>query len=504
MFAFIRRDWQLAILSGLLVGLAYPPLKLGFLAWFGFLPLIHVLLRVDPRSAMRLGYLAGVFANLVSLYWIGFNSGAGFITVFASLLGAVLYLAIYWGLFALVLTWLQRKLGIGLVLWPLLWVTMEYIRSFGAMGFPWINLATTQVQYLPLIQMAEITGSYGISFWVILLNIALYIAALERRYRFRLLVPLGLALIMSAGAGQLRIRSLEQALPEQVFSAAIVQPNLNPNDKWESSKREFVFDLMDSTLVEALRLEPQLVVWPESAVPAYLRLNGFRRKKIVSRLAAAGIPLLTGAVDKDILDDGTQKLYNGSLLLRPDGKMETYNKIHLVPFAEYIPLSGTFPILEELNFGQGNFDQGDKLTVFEVDSVRFSNLICYESAFPQLVRRFVQAGAQFLTIETNDAWVGHSSGPYQHFALAVLRAVENRIAIVRCANTGISGFINPSGVVTASIPLDQAGIIINKIPVRFENSFYTRYGDVFSILCIFVTLISVGLEWKRKFSRQSA
>ncbi len=493
-----RPPWQLAILSGLLVGLAYPPLPLGFLAWLGFIPLIHILLNARPWEALKLGYLSGSIANLVVVYWIGLNSGTGWIIVLASMIGAVLYLSIYWALFAWVLALVNRQLKIGLVIWPLLWVLMEYFRSFGSMGFPWINLAVTQTDYLPLIQLAEYTGTGGVALWIIIVNVVLYLAIRDSRNRRSYLLFTGLLLATVFLTGLWRMHMVAQTQPERTIELALVQPNINPNEKWERSKREYVFSSMDSTLVEALALKPQLVIWPESAVPAYLRINTYRRKKIVSRLQVADIPLLTGTVDSERLEDGTRKHYNGSLLILPDDSLTLYHKIHLVPFAEYIPLSWKFPLLKDLNFGQGNFDHGQMYTVFEVDSVRFSNLICYESSFPQLVRKFVKKGARLITIETNDAWVGNSSGPYQHYALAVLRAVENRVPVARSANTGISGFILPTGKSLKKIELNKRGIIAAELPISTASSFYARYGELFSRLCILITALLIGYEWYRK------
>ena len=172
-----------------------------------------------------------------------------------------------------------------------------------------------------------------------------------------------------------------------------------------------------------------------------------------------------------------------------------YNKVHLVPFAEYIPLSEKFPSLKKLNFGQGNFTSGKEYTIFELDSTRFSNVICYESSMPKLVKGFVKNGAQFITIQANDGWLGKSAGPYQHFELAKLRAIENRIFIVRCANTGISGVINPIGIVQHKIPLGKKSIIVADIIPSQNLTFYTKYGEVFAILCIIISLLIFIRVW---------
>ncbi len=498
---FLRQfaDWQLAIISGILIGAAYPPLPLGSLAWLGLVPLIHALRNTSPRTAFWLAYLSGSVANLVTLFWIGFNSGAGLVIVLASMLGAVLYLGIFWGLLGLTLAWLHKRWQIGLISWPFLWVAMEYLRSFGAMAFPWINLAATQIHFLPLIQSAEYFGSDGIAFWIVLLNVGFYRLLTDgsRRRSIGTIIFLGLVILFVQGSW--RIRVVEQKMQEegQPFKVALVQPNLNPNEKWEPDKREFVFERMDSLLVAGLALEPQMVIWPESAVPAYLRINGYRRKKISNRITEADIPLLTGSVDKQRNESDEWDTHNGSILIRPGDDLELYHKIHLVPFAEYIPLSWKFPILKKLNFGQGNFVQGNDYTVFEVDSIKFSTIICYESSMPRLVSRFIRRGARLITIQTNDAWVGKTSGPYQHFALAILRAVENRVPVIRCANTGISAYIGASGRVERQVDLDEAAVIGSTSLVPEKASFYSRHGDYFVYLSFIVFAIILGLQWKR-------
>ncbi len=485
--------WQLAILSGVLVGLSYPPLHLGFIMWFGLIPLIHVLLNVKSSQAAKFAFLASVTANFISLHWIGFNSGAGFFPVFASLVGAILYLGIFWSGLGYFISFIEKRNSKGLIVLPFAWVSMELLRSLGALGFPWINLGLTQTEYLPLLQIADITGSYGISFWIILINIGFYLAIISKDKRKYLIIT-SLIFVLVFGFGLIRINTIDVVNIEPV-SIAITQPNINPDEKWEPESREENFALMHDLLDSALNLNPDLVLWPESAVPAYLRLSSYRRNPITAKLAKFNIPLLSGTVDRIIDKEGNKIYYNSSILIKPDGSIKMYHKVHLVPFAEYIPLSEKFPSLKKLNFGQGNFTSGKEYTVFELDSARFSNVICYESSMPKLVKGFVKNGAQFITIQANDGWLEKSAGPYQHFELAKLRAIENRVPIVRCANTGISGVINPIGIVQHKIPLGKKSIIIADILPAQNLTFYTKYGEVFAVFCSIIFLIIFTSVW---------
>lgn len=480
-----RPHWQLSILSGILIGLSYPPLHLGFLAYIGLIPLIYVLLKSKPKQSIKQTFLASITANFISLYWIGFNSGAGFIPVFASLVGAIIYLSIFWIGFGLIVSLAENKYSKGLVITPFAWVAMELNRSLGSLGFPWINLALTQTEYLSLIQIADITGTYGIAFWIILINIGFYLTITSKNKIKYLIVTAVLFLVMFM-YGTIRINTFEFDSTESI-KIAITQPNINPDEKWDPDSRDENFAIMHDLLDSALSKQPDLVLWPESAVPAYLRISRFRRKPIADKLINAQIPLLSGTVDRIMDDEKNKFYYNSSIFIDTLGNTKMYHKKHLVPFAEHIPLSGVFPSLKKLNFGQANFTHGKEFTTFNLGSTKFSNVICYESSVPQLLRGFVKNGAQFITIEANDGWLGKSSGPYQHFELAKLRAVENRVTIARSANTGISGIINAIGVVENCVPLGEKKILIAEILPSQKLTFYTKYGEIFALFCVLIT-----------------
>ncbi len=493
MFGKTIPTWILALISGTLMGLAYPPTHLGWLAWIGFIPLYLVWELDTPWQAAINSYLAGTWSHLISLYWIGLNSGASTGVVLLSLIGAVLYLGLYWAVVGGVSSFWFRKDRSTVWLWPFLWVTMEWIRSLGPLGFPWANLALTQADYLPFLQILDRTGTYGLSFVLVLLNVLIWKGWTQRSYGWGV-AAIGLLLGLGLD-GTLAIRSHERSSGDTLFTFAGVQPNMDPNAKWDPKLRQANWSLMDSLYQEALTLEPDVVLWPETALPEYLRLSYRVRKPLEARVRATGIPLLSGTVDRLIRAGGEREYYNASIFFTPNQPPVMYYKINLVPFAEYIPLSGKYPALKKLNFGQGNFTPGKDYTVFSWNGFHFSTVICYESTIPHVFSEFIRRGARGMIIQSNDGWLGRSSGPYQHFEWAKLRAIENRVPVVRCANTGISGWFDKIGRTHNVIPLGEQGIFKARISYGDRISPYANVGDLFALWSTLMVLFGLGIKW---------
>ena len=486
------------IISGFTTGLAFHPLGLGFLAWGSFVPLIHVFNVSHFRKNIIYGYIFGLSFNLTAFYWIGVNSGADFITVLGSLFAAVFYLAFFWAgaglLFSLISKGHQHISGN--IFFPFIIVLIEYVRSFGALGFPWSNLALTQSNYIYFIQFIEVTGTYGVSFFIIGFNVILYNVvqkkiSLLKGLSFILLIIIGLSI---AGAG--RILSLPKS--NQKISVAVVQPNVNPNTKWLNKKKIIAF--MDSLHQESIKFKPDLIVFPETALPSYLVRDNRTRGALQSKVNSSDIPLLTGTIHTSF-ENNFRYYYNSSMFIIPQKKYELYSKIHLVPFAEYDLIPSIFHPLTKLNINidRGNFKSGNNYKVFKHENLLFSNLICYESSIPKISRTFVSKGAEFLIIQANDGWLGSSFGPYQHFELARLRAIENRIPIVRCANTGISGIINIDGSIKTKVLLNEEKIIFESLSSNKNGSFYTKYGDIFAIIISIIILIVILYKCRKYF-----
>ena len=489
-----RSSFQLSIISGVLIGLAYPPF-LGITAWFGFVPLIHIWLTESPKESARWSFFSAVIANLISFYWIGLNSGASLFPVLLSLFSCVVYLSLMWALIGSLLAFLEKRLGNAILIIPFIWVTFEWLRSFGPLGFPWANLAITQTKFLPLVQIIDITGSEGVGFWILLLNTLLYFSLKDNFFNKKLNISIIIVFIIPWIFGINKIQSFENKDNLKSRTVSAIQPNINPNQKWDVSYRNRLYTIMDSLNTEAYSFEPDLVLWPESALPAYMRVSELKNK-YESLVKKRRIPLLMGTVDyKYELNERLS--YNGAIFF---GLKENkiYHKNFLVPFAEYIPLSKYFKILKKLNFGQANFSPGKSFSTFPLDSIQFGNLICYESSHPFVARKFIQNGAKFLTIEANDAWLQNSSGVRQHFELARLRAIEQRVGIIRSANTGISGLIRPSGKVDYKVDFGDQGVFKGKVILNDKITFYGTYGSIFSQLCLIITLMQFICLVKRQ------
>jgi len=489
---------RLAILSGLLTGIAYPPLNLGFLAWFSLVPLIHIWLHSSPGKSAKYTFIASLISNVISVYWIALNSGTNIYVASLSMFGAIFYLTIWWAGFGYIFSKINPRIKYGILLIPFLWVIMEWVRSFGPLGFPWLNIALTQTMFLPLIQTAELFGTYGIGLWIVTVNIGFYTIVKTNWKQLRPILFTASLIMLSWFYGETRIRMVEKLPVKKTMSIAVTQPNINPTEKWNPESRSAVYETMYSLLDSALADRPDLVLWPESALPSNLRLSNGTRNFILNKLKAGNGKLLSGTPDYERMEDGSIQYFNATIFLSPGEKIKMYRKIRLVPFAEYIPLSPIYPGLSKLNFGQANFIQGNEFTRFVVDSTIISNVICYESSYPELIAEFCKRGAEIITIQANDGWLGKSSGPYQHFELARLRAVENRVSVVRSANTGISGAILPSGKVIYKAELDKQELFIVSVPALSTLSLYSILPELLPLSAIFITICIIWVSWRRK------
>ena len=482
---FNRSSFHLAITSGILIGVSYPPFP-GITAWFGFVPLIHIWLNESPKESARWSFLTAVIANSIAFYWIGLNSGATILPVLLSLISCIIYLSSMWGIIGWFIAFLEKRLSNALSMIPFIWVTFEWLRSFGPLGFPWANLAITQTKFLPIVQIIDTTGSEGVGFWILLLNTCIYLLFRYNLFNKKIVTSLIIVFIIPWVYGIIRLQSFEKKENLNTRNVSAIQPNINPNQKWDPLFRDRLYTIMDSLNLEAYSYNPDLVLWPEASLPAYMRVSSLRNK-YESLVEQTKIPLLMGTVDyKYELNERLS--YNGAIYF---GLKENkiYHKNFLVPFAEYIPLSNHFKILKKLNFGQANFSHGKSFSTFPIDTVQFGNLICYESSHPFVTRKFMQNGAKFLTIEANDAWLRNSSGVRQHFELAVLRAIEQRVGIIRSANTGISGIIQPSGKVDRKVAFGAQKVFNGKVILNDKITFYGSFGSVFSQLCFIITLM---------------
>jgi len=514
------KDYFLCVLSAVLLIISFPNFNFWLFAWFGFVPLFFALQNKSKIQAFLLAYLSGVVFWLGTVYWLVHVTPPGMLLV-------VFYLALYFGFFGLIISRPHLVLSpYYLVLVPSFWVSLEYLRGYLLTGFPWALLGYSQYKNLAAIQIADITGAWGVSFLVMMVNVLVYKIVGHQvtlpvrqagkspghKLQFNYLIPV-ILLVFSFGYGfyKLQPRTPNPAcLPvrqePRTIKISLIQANIPQELKWDPRAKESIMRKYLALTKSAAADIPDLIIWPEAASPCFLGKEEGCFKDISGLIQQIHIPLLFGTVATrgDIF-------YNSALLVGRDGKyLAQYDKIHLVPFGEYIPLRKIFPFLDTI-VPIGDFSAGKKYTVFEAPNPehrlpagqagtpnKFSVLICFEDAFPELSRAFVRRGADFLVNITNDAWFGRTSNPYQHLSASVLRAVENNVYVVRAANTGVSAFISPRGEIV-SVVGDEGGRQIFIEGYRTQNinlkeprlTFYGRWGDVFIFLSSIFIICSI-------------
>lgn len=501
-----KKDIALALLSGILLVLGFPPFDFYPLAYVAIIPLLMSLLEKNIKASFLLGTITGFVYFTGTIYWV-FNSMYfyGNISVVLSLfllIALCLYLGIYIGIFSVFFSFLsKRSRSPALLLVPVIWVTLEFLRSYALTGFPWSALGYSQYKFLTLIQVADITGIYGISFIVAALNGAVFDVVAywpKRLSRMPLfdrwpmtvglsILALSFALSMFYGIWRLNVEEKGQKI-----RASVIQGNFEQEKKWDINFRRKIINTYKRLAVKASIESPDFIVWPESAVPFVFGNDEAFTTEIIEFQKTLSSYLLFGSMKvKDIKDYG---LSNSVILMSPDADvLSVYDKIHLVPFGEYVPFRRFFPFIKKLVVGIGDFKAGEEYTVMDIPPARISSPICFEIIFPGLVRKFVNKGANLIVTVTNDAWFGRSSAPYQHFSMAVFRAVENRVPVLRAANTGISGFIDAKGRIKRKSDIFIEAVLTEDIIISsFKKSFYSKYGDIFAFLCIitFVLLIA--------------
>ncbi len=414
-----------------------------------------------------------------------------------------LYLGLYTGLFGYLSKIISEKTTIPLhISTPFVWVTLEFSRAHLLSGFPWASLGYTQYKFLHVIQIADFTGVYGVSFLIVAMNAVLFRILLIRRednlLNHRAIISLStvtLILSLSLLYGYYRL-SGDYDSRGRGLKVAVIQGNIDQHMKWDSDFRLRTVDIYERLTMEASGQHPDLVIWPETAAPFFFQDNHEYRDRILDIASAGHTWLLFGSPAYEISDSGERHLLNSAYLISPNRELlSRYDKIHLVPFGEYVPLSKILFFIEKMTEGIGDFTPGRDYTVMKLPHGRFGVVICYEVIFPELVRQFILNGAEFMTTITNDAWFGKTSAPYQHFSMAVFRSVENRVWFTRSANTGISGFISPAGRILQASPIFEERWLTQTIFPSVARTFYTEHGDMFAYGAIFLTCLMLIKSW---------
>jgi apolipoprotein N-acyltransferase len=490
----------LAVASGLLLASAFPTMDWEPIAWFGFVPLLYAIRGCSPARAFRLGWLTGFVFYLATTYWVGYTIRHYTTLPTPVVIGIVVLmaaaLACYHGAFAAGLRLFQRSGRDVVWLAPALWVTLEWLRGWFFIGFPWGALGYSQYRFHDLVQIAEVTGVYGVSAVLVLFNVVVAEVLRERGRDVRRLLPglvtVTVLLVVLPALGRWRVATLAHDPIKGSMKIGLAQGNVEQDRKWDPSFQNETMSRYHELTLAAAGAGAKLVVWPETAAPFFFQEPGKRREDVFDIATKAGVPLLIGTPAFRRTAPGQLEQRNRAYLIAPTHEeLGHYDKMELVPFGEYVPYQRLLFFVDQVVTAVAILGAGEEATVFSIPEGRFGALICYEGIFPALTRRFVDGGADFLVNITNDAWYGRTSAPHQHLVQASFRAIENRVPMVRAANTGISAVIDPDGRIRWHGPLFEMLWHVDEIRWTGQRTFYTRFGDVFVWLCVVVTALGV-------------
>jgi len=489
------------------LALGYLPIHIGFVTCFALARPLKIVSELSGKKAFGAAYFFSFFANLFHLYWVAVVTPPGMV---AAIFILSLYPAAVMLAFSKVYRW--KKLA-GLILLPFLWVGMEYARSLSQLAFPWTDLSYSLGYYLTFIQIVSVIGCYGLSFVIVIYNILVW-QVFDSRNRLERRVSSVVAMVGITLAIYMYGYVVFEPYPEEGdIRVAMIQGNVPLDIKWSPETRMWNFDLYDSMAVAAAADDSlDLTVWPETAAPTYPHHERQYRKRLLETAMKTGTAQLVGALDVHY-DKGKEKTFNAAFQINGDGTLgQGYHKVKLVPFSEHVPYQDRLKFLSRDFLSQyltfietydvqwwSDFYPGDSVMLFKCDDYWYAPLICFEAAFPDYCREATLKGAEFLVNITNDTWFGRSPGPYQHMRISVFRAIENRIWVARCANSGISAFIDPFGREFGRGELYVRKILKHSIYPQQEYSVFTMEGPVIGkisaliMAAIFIILVAVWL-----------
>jgi apolipoprotein N-acyltransferase len=507
---------MLCIISGIVVGISFPPFPLPFLIFFGFVPYIFVMQKKRTFvSISRTTYLTAFIFTLITLYWVGsWTKEADLFLMISGILLMFVNPALY--LIPSTLYYFTNKIfnrKVALFFLPLFWVSFEYAYSLTDLRFPWLTLGNSLSQFNQFIQVADIVGVYGLTLIILYINIFIYLSFIEMKRDKKLFTRYALAavllFILPMIYGGIKIAGYTE--PRNKIKIGLIQPNLDPWEKWSGGGLDEQLDIYLNLSNDAVDKGAKLIVWPESALPVYLLSGNYfeQVQRIRDFVKKKNVFLMTGMPDiniyfneKDVPPEAKKTRsgirytsYNSILFFRPDSKkVKKYGKIMLVPFGEKVPFVEEFPFLGDFikwQVGISSWNVGKEKVLFDVDNHKVGGVICIESIYPDFVAGFVQKGAELIAVVTNDSWYGYSSGPFQHKEIAVLRAVENRRTVVRAANGGISCMIDPAGKIINNTKLFTKAELVVDAPLNSEITFYSMHPLLTPLFCSSFSVITI-------------
>jgi len=499
----------------------------ALVAWFFLIPLFFYISGKSMKDVFFISFVTGLLGHLFCYGWIG-DFGAivtgGRIVILTFLIPL---LTSFFVIKIVIAEYLSRKYSnFKFIIYPSVWIIIDYIQSIGFLAFPWTYIGYSQYTFTPFIQIASITGIFGINFIIIMFNktLAEFFLSFEKDashvpsglwralpnllmksiFKNRYLVQTASVIILVAvitiyGSIRLFVNSSGEG---KTLKVGFVQTCISPWDNWSQNKYAYLFELMKYTN-RAILHKPDLIIWSESATLEYISfrfIHGIKNnfdEMVLNFAKDNNIWLLTGEIG--VTDDHKPK-NNAVLINGPDGVVSTYSKIHLVPFGEWFPYEKWFPPIKRLveEFGGSSFIPGRNPEIFNIDGLKFGTLICYEGIFFKLCRKYRRLSADFLVNITNDGWTDNYNGHYQHYSASIFRAVENGIWLLRAGNSGVTAIINPKGQVISTMPILKKGYMVGEIDTSQNvKTIYSSVGDII----LYIAMLFVGMLFALHFVR---
>ncbi len=510
-----NRELVAGVSSGLLLAFSFPPFPTRFLSLIALVPLLGYFIRLSRgksdvagllKRGAAAGFITGAVFFLTLLFWVANlipeSSARMPWLMIPALMLLIGYLSCYTALFSFAQSLLVKRWG-GMALFaaPALWSLTELARSRGELGFSWGIIASSLAPYPWTIQGMSVYGPFGLSFIMVFINLLIAVALFDTEKRRRIAALVAVVLVVAAqavwGLGEVSRLDREFSARKDGVRVAVVQPNVDLGIKWNPAFRDRIFREIEMLATGFADDNVEMIVFPETAAPVSIRFAHEHRKWLGRIARDSGTDFLIGFVDH-IRENHSWRSFNSAGLFDSKGALTSeYRKVNLLPFGERIPFSQYIPLLRKLNFGQANFKAGEHATQFDSRAGKFGVLICFESTFSRYSREYVRDGADFLVNITNDGWFGSSRGPYQHAETAIMRAAENRVFVLRAANTGVSMIIDPAGRVVSRIGLNRQGSLTGSVFPLETMTLYTRFGHLVFLVMALANLAVVLLVAER-------
>jgi len=501
----------LALLTGILVSAAFPIYlfgwkapELGWLIWFALVPLFVAIRDSSYRETFKLSLISTCFFYLSSFFWVvhamyvygglSFPLSLFVMAILVVVMGAIMSVG------PAVAIFISKRWRGELIVWlAVSWTVMAFVRNYFPFGgFPWSNLAMSQWKMLPVIQIADLVGVYGVIFLIVWVNVFIAECVFKIRgarvdYFISKVIVTVLLIAMTVTYGFIKSDLVRRDIAgAKTVQLGMIQGNIAQDAKWEVKLAKKHLNAYRSEAAKLVKTPVDLIVWPEASFPWYLKtdIKTIEPQYLGMEDNILGTTPFTflGA----ITEDPANNYHNSAVLLDSKGDvLNIYNKVHMVPFGEYVPLQKILFFLERIALPSGTFIPGTSNVPVKAGDMHFVPLICYEDIFPELSRKSVLKGGEFLLNITNNAWFGETSAPYQQLALSVFRAVENRRYLARTTNTGVSAIIDPTGKQVVESSLFEPATIVANVARLSALTIYTRLGDWFAWGC--VAYMALGL-----------